>query len=114
MEEPVKKNIHSEAVDRLFAAVLSLKNEEECYRFFEDICTVNELLSLAQRFEVGTRLMERQTYLEIAKATGASTATISRVSRLLGDNTSGIEMAAGRIGLTNLTPSQKGSENHDQ
>ena len=94
----MKKNTHSEAVNKLFAAILSLKNEEECYLFFEDICTVNELLSLAQRFEVGMRLMEKQTYLEISKATGASTVTISRVSRLLGDSSSGIEMAAERIG----------------
>jgi len=93
----VKKDIHSEAVEKLFTAVMSLKNMEECYLFFEDICTVNELLSLSQRFDVGSRLLEKQTYQEISEATGASTATISRVNRLLSDNRNGIEMAAERI-----------------
>lgn len=73
----MKKDIHSEAVEKLFTAVMSLKNMEECYLFFEDICTVNELLSLSQRFDVGSRLLEKQTYQEISEATGASTATIS-------------------------------------
>jgi len=93
----VKKDIHSETVEKLFNAVMSLKNMEECYLFFEDICTVNELLSLSQRFDVGSRLLEKQTYQEISEATGASTATISRVNRLLSDNRNGIEMAAERI-----------------
>ncbi len=93
----MKKDIHSEAVEKLFTAVMSLKNMEECYLFFEDICTVNELLSLSQRFDVGSRLLEKQTYQEISEATGASTATISRVNRLLNDNKDGIEMAAARI-----------------
>lgn len=93
----MKKDIHSETVEKLFEAVMSLKNMEECYLFFEDICTVNELLSLSQRFDVGSRLLEKQTYQEISEATGASTATISRVNRLLSDNRNGIEMAAARI-----------------
>ena len=94
----MKKNIHTESVDRLFQAILSLQNTDECYSFFEDICTINELLSFAQRFDVGIRLLNEQTYQEITKSTGASTATISRVNRLLNDNNEGIEMAAGRIG----------------
>ena len=93
----MKKDIHSEAVEKLFTAVMSLKNMEECYLFFEDICTVNELLSLSQRFDVGSRLLEKQTYQEISEATGASTATISHVNRLLNDNKNGIEMAAARV-----------------
>ena len=93
----MKKDIHSETVEKLFNAVMSLKNMEECYLFFEDICTVNELLSLSQRFDVGSRLLEKQTYQEISEATGASTATISRVNRLQSDNRNGIEMAAARI-----------------
>ncbi len=78
--------IHTEAVDYLFKAVLSLKDENECYTFFEDICTINELLSLAQRFEVAAMLRAGRTYLDIAEKTGASTATISRVKRALFDN----------------------------
>lgn len=95
----MKKDIHTKAADNLFAAILSLKNEDECYKFFEDICTINELHSLAQRFDVGIRLLQKQTYQEISGATGASTATISRVNRLLVNDDSGIEMAAVRIGV---------------
>ena len=76
----MSKKIHTEAVDSLFDAVLSLKNREECYQFFEDVCTVNEILSLSQRFEVAKMLKEKKTYLEISEKTGASTATISRVT----------------------------------
>ena len=93
----MRKEIHKETVEKLFEAVLSLKNMEECYMFFEDVCTINELNSLAQRFDVGSRLLEGQTYQEISKATGASTATISRVNRLLDDTREGIEMASERI-----------------
>ena len=77
------KTIHTPAVDNLFDAVLSLKNREECYKFFEDVCTVNEILSLAQRMEVARMLKAGNTYLEISDITGASTATISRVNRSL-------------------------------
>ena len=79
----MSKKIRTEAVDYLFSAILSLENKEECYTFFEDICTINELLSLSQRFEVAKMLREQKTYLEIAEKTGASTATISRVNRSL-------------------------------
>ncbi len=79
----MNKKIRTEAVDHLFDAVLSLENKEECYSFFEDLCTVNELMSLSQRFEVAAMLREHKTYLEIAEKTGASTATISRVNRSL-------------------------------
>ena len=77
------KSIRTPAVDELFEAVLLLKSKEECYQFFEDVCTVNELLSLSQRFEVARMLTEGKTYLDIAEKTGASTATISRVNRAL-------------------------------
>ena len=55
------KTIHTEAVDQLFDAILSLKNKEECYTFFEDVCTINELLSLSQRFEVANMLSQKKT-----------------------------------------------------
>lgn len=54
----MSKNVHTEAVNHLFDAILSLENKEECYRFFEDVCTVNELLSLSQRYEVA-RMLQR-------------------------------------------------------
>ena len=79
----MSKKLRTEAVDHLFYAILSLENREECYTFFEDVCTVNELLSLSQRFEVAKMLRDQKTYLDIAEKTGASTATISRVNRSL-------------------------------
>ena len=63
----MSKKIRTEAVDSLFEAILSLQDKEECYAFFEDVCTVNELLSLSQRFEVAKMLREKRTYLEIAE-----------------------------------------------
>ncbi len=91
------KKIRTESVDYLFQAILSLENKEECYTFFEDICTINELLSLSQRMEVAKMLREHRTYLEIAEKTGASTATISRVNRSLNYGNDGYDMVFERI-----------------
>lgn len=91
------KKIRTESVDYLFKAILSLENKEECYTFFEDICTINELLSLSQRMEVAKMLREHRTYLEIAEKTGASTATISRVNRSLNYGNDGYDMVFERI-----------------
>ena len=93
----MNRKIRTEAVDFLFDAILSLKNREECYTFFEDVCTINELLSLSQRFEVAKMLREQKTYLEIAEKTGASTATISRVMRPLNYGNDGKEMVFERL-----------------
>jgi len=93
----MSKNIKSQEIDQLFKAILSLKNIDECYDFFEDICTVNELHSLAQRLQVAKMLREQHTYLEIAQNTGASTATISRVNRSLNYGNDGYDMVFSRI-----------------
>ena len=93
----MNKKIKTDAVDALFAAVLCLQSREECYSFFEDLCTVNELLSLSQRFEVAAMLKDGKTYLEIAEKTGASTATISRVNRSLNYGNDGYELVFGRM-----------------
>lgn len=93
----MNKKIKCDAVDYLFDAILSLKSKEECYDFFEDLCTVNELLSLSQRFEVASMLKAHKTYLEIAEKTGASTATISRVNRSLNYGNDGYEMVFERL-----------------
>lgn len=93
----MNKKLRSEAADQLFDAILSLQTREECYAFFEDICTVNELLSLSQRLEVAGMLREKKTYLEIVEKTGASTATISRVNRSLNYGNDGYELVLGRI-----------------
>ena len=93
----MNKKIKTEAVDHLFEAVLTLKSPEECYAFFEDVCTVNELLSLSQRYEVAKMLREKKTYLDIAERTGASTATISRVNRSLQYGANGYDIIFERL-----------------
>ena len=87
----MSRKIKTEAVDNLFEGILSLKSKEECYIFFEDICTINELLSLSQRFEVAKMLREQKTYLEIAEK------TISRVNRSLNYGNDGYDMVFDRI-----------------
>ena len=93
----MNKKIKNESVDALFDAILTLKDKKECYSFFEDLCTVNELLSLSQRFEVASMLRDKKTYLEIAEKTGASTATISRVNRTLNYGSDGYELVFERL-----------------
>ncbi len=93
----MNKKIKTEAVDHLFQAVLTLKTIDECYSFFEDVCTVNELLSFSQRYEVAKMLRDKKTYLEIAEKTGASTATISRVNRSLNYGSDGYDMVFARL-----------------
>lgn len=94
----MNKKINTPEVRQLFNAILCLKDLDECYIFFEDICTINELLSLSQRFEVARMLREKKTYLEIAEKTGASTATISRVNRSLNYGNDGYDMVFERLG----------------
>ena len=77
--------------------ILLLQNREEAYRFFEDLCTINEMESLSQRFEVAGMLREEQTYHDIAEKTGASTATISRVNRALNYGDDGYDMGLKRL-----------------
>ena len=76
-------SIHSPSTDRLFRAVLSLNSIEECYRFFEDICTVKELRDMSQRLDTAFLIDKGISYQHISEQTGVSTATISRVSRCL-------------------------------
>ena len=91
------KTIKTEAVKELFEAILTLENVDECFDFFEDVCTVNEVLSIAQRFSVAKMLRDNKTYLEVAKETGASTATISRVNRSLNYGNDGYGMVFSRL-----------------
>ena len=79
----MNENIRSSSVEFLFRAVMSLESLEECYDFFEDLCTVQELKSISQRIVVAKMLSDKKVYSDIVKETGASTATISRVNRSL-------------------------------
>ncbi len=82
----MSRNIHSPSTDMLFDAICALKNREECYHFFQDVCTPKEIEAISQRFEVAGMLIEKHTYQEIVQKTGVSTATISRVNRSLEDS----------------------------
>ena len=89
--------LKNEQTDLLFEAILSLNSQEECYRIFEDLCTIHEIQALAQRLEVAKLLRERITYHEIAERTGASTATISRVNRCLTYGADGYNIVLDRM-----------------
>jgi TrpR-related protein YerC/YecD len=93
----MNKKLQTESVEQLFKAILTLENVDECYAFFEDVCTIQELQSISQRFNVAKMLTEKQTYLDIAKQTGASTATISRVNRSLNYGCDGYELVFERM-----------------
>jgi TrpR-related protein YerC/YecD len=88
-----QSKLKSNLIDQLFQTVLKLNDLESCYRFFEDVCTVNELQDLATRFEVARLLKEKKSYVEIAKLTKASSATISRVNRALLYGADGYQLA---------------------
>lgn len=93
----MNKKIRTSAVETLFEAIIKLESVDECFDFFEDLATINEILSLSQRFEVARMLRQHKTYLEIAEKTGASTATISRVNRSLNYGNDGYDLAIQRI-----------------
>ena len=78
-----KSKFQRKDIDELFDGILTLKNREDCYRFFEDICTVNEIHAIAQRLQVAKLLSQKKTYSEIEEETKASTATISRINKCL-------------------------------
>ena len=85
------------ALDQLFECILTLKTLDECYAFFDDVCTIHELQAIAQRFQVARMLSQSKTYVEIAEKTGASTATISRVNRFLQYGSGGYQAALERL-----------------
>ena len=99
--------------DLLFNAILKLETPEECYRFFEDLCTVQELKAMSQRIVVARMLTQKKGYSTIVEETGASTATISRVNRSLIYGCDGYEMVFGRIDreLSDKAENKSGEEN---
>ena len=90
--------LDKERLQRLYKAVLSLETEEECAAFFEDVCTIQETEAIAQRIEVACQLNKGKSYVDINKITGASTATICRVSRCLNYGSGGYKTVIERIG----------------
>lgn len=95
----VNPKLKDELNDRLFEAMASLRDREECYQFFEDICTISEIKAMAQRLEVARMLEEGHTYEDIVSRTGASTATISRVKRSLNYGADGYRMVLARLAM---------------
>lgn len=93
----MNNKIKDEATDLLFKAILNLQDEAECYKFFEDLCTVPELKAMSQRIVVAKMLTDKKVYSDIVSQTGASTATISRVNRSLIYGCDGYEIVFGRI-----------------
>ena len=93
----MNRKIKDDDTDLLVQAILCLQTEQECYDFFEDICTVAEIKSLAQRLHVARMLRQKKTYTEICDATGVSTATISRVNRSLEYGADGYKLVLDRL-----------------
>lgn len=91
------KKLHTEEVDTLCKAILSLETVEECYNFFEDICTVKEIIDIAQRLKAARMLKDGANYTQIAEATGMSTATISRVNKCLEYGNGGYDTVLARL-----------------
>ncbi len=91
------EKLHTPEVDMLFDAILSLQSREECYKFFEDACTVKEILDIAQRLKAAKMLKCGESYVSVAKETGMSTATISRVNKCLEYGGGGYELVFSRI-----------------
>lgn len=89
--------MHTPSMDSLYQAILALKDENECRSFFDDLCTISELQAMKQRFDVALMLDQGQIYSEIAKATGASTATISRVNKCLKYGEDGYRVVLDRL-----------------
>ncbi len=90
------EKLHTKDVDALFETILSLENLDECYRFFEDVCTIKEILDIAQRLKAAKMLKAGKNYVEVCAETGMSSATISRVSRCLEYGAGGYELAIER------------------
>ena len=95
----VNPKLRDEQNDQLCRAVLTLNSVDECYQFFEDICTISELKAMAQRLEVAQMLRTGHTYDDIVSRTGASTATISRVKRCLNYGADGYSIVLDRLGV---------------
>ncbi len=93
----LNSKIKDELTDNLIEAILLLQNIDECYSFFEDICTIAEIKALAQRLEVARMLRQKKVYTEISEKTGASTATISRVNRSLNYGADGYTLILDRL-----------------
>ena len=97
------KPLHNPDVNALFEAILALKTVEECYAFFEDACTIKEILDVSQRLKAAKMLSSGANYADISRETGMSTATISRVSKCLEYGAGGYRLAIERVGADTVS-----------
>ena len=95
--------LHCESVDRLFQTILNLQTIEECYAYFEDICTIKEILDMSQRLDTAILLSQGLSYQKIAEQAAVSSATIGRVSKCLNYGSGGYRNAIEKLGLTEET-----------
>lgn len=93
----MNEKLRDKSMDSLFEAILCLETVDECYKFFDDLCTVLELKAISQRLQVAKMLSNRKVYSDIVNSTGASTATISRVNRSLNYGSDGYEIVFKRL-----------------
>lgn len=93
----LKENVSREKTDMLFSAILGLKDMDEMYAFFEDLCTIPEVIELGDRFDIAIKLASGKTYAEVSSATGASSATVSRVKKFLTFGAGGYRTAISRL-----------------
>ena len=98
------KKKKTESIDFLFEAILCLKNKEECYNFFEDLCTIKEMQDMAQRFDTAILLDQGMSYQKIAEQVAVSSATIGRVSKCLNYGTGGYQCVIGKLESEEETP----------
>ena len=106
----MNSKLKNDQTDFLFDAILSLKNKEDCYRFFEDLCTSAELKAMSQRTVVAKMLRDKHVYSDIVSHTGASTATISRVNRSLNYGSDGYELIFRRLDEAQQSEAAEGGE----
>ena len=97
---PVNSRLKNETVDEFFKAILALKTNQECYRFFEDVCTVKEIQEMALRWAVARKLATGATYQAVVEETGASTATVARVKKYLDYGADGYKLMLRRLGIS--------------
>lgn len=90
--------LHTAEIERLFKAITRIENEEECFAFFEDLCTVKEIQDMSQRFETALMLKDGKSYSEISNEVGVSSATIGRVNKCLNYGTGGYDSVISKLG----------------
>lgn len=110
----MNNKLNDESLDFLFEGILQLKTVEECYLFFEDLCTISEIKAMSQRAVVAKMLRDHHVYSDIVSKTGASTATISRVNRSLNYGNDGYDLIFSRMNKDDAAAAESTDESGEQ